>query len=59
MENTLVKAAQERNYTEFSSDTKEILAQKVANKLKEQGYFDQLNQAQAKEVNEAEETYKD
>ncbi len=54
MENTieLVQNAQDRQFTEFDSKTKEILAQKVAAAMDAKGYFDRLNNA--KNVTEGE-----
>ncbi len=42
----LIEQAQEKQYTDFDSGTKEMLTQKVAQKLQEGLYFDKLNQAQ-------------
>ena len=43
---TLVQNAGNREYTEFDSNTKDILSQKVADKMQEKGYFDRLDNAQ-------------
>ena len=42
---TLVRQAIDKKYSDFDNSTKEILAQKVAAKLADTGYFDRLNQA--------------
>jgi len=42
---SIVDYAQEKKYSDFDSGTKEILKQKVAQKLAERGYFTRLNQA--------------
>ena len=49
----LVKNAQQREYTQFDLNTKDILAQKVAQKMQETGYIDRLDQAQNKNTNES------
>ena len=55
METTdLVQQAQDREYTNFDATAKEILAQKVAQALDQQGYFDRLAQAQNEESQENE-----
>ncbi len=41
----LIKNAQEKNYIDFSKQTKETLQQKVAEKLAEKKYFKKLDQA--------------
>ena len=41
----LVQQAIDKKYSDFDRSTKDILAQKVAAKLDEKGYFDRLNQA--------------
>jgi hypothetical protein len=43
--NTLIKSAQDQRYTEFEPKVKEILKQKVSEKISEHGYFDRLDQA--------------
>ena len=54
METTdLVQNAQKREYTAFDASTKEILKQKVAEKMQEQGYFDRLDKAQNVEIKES------
>ncbi len=55
----LIQQAQDKKYTDFEAATKDILGQKVAQKLKDNGYFDRLDTA--KGINEAEEkgTYKE
>ena len=37
--------AKENNYLDFKEKAKELLAQKVAQKLAEKGYFDKMDQA--------------
>lgn len=44
MEN-LIKTAEDKKYTEFESEAKSILQNKVANALQNKGYFDRLNVA--------------
>ncbi len=41
----LIKSTQEKKFTEFEPQVKEILIQKVAEKLNQKGYFDRLDQA--------------
>ncbi len=53
MEN-LIKTAQDKKYTEFEAQAKEILTKKVATAMQKQGYFDRLNAASgADKVNES------
>jgi len=41
----LVDQAVNKRYSDFDSTTKDILNQKVADKLSEKGYFERLDQA--------------
>ena len=41
----LIGNAQQREFTAFDAATKEMLSQKVAEKLQEKGYFDRLDHA--------------
>ena len=41
----LIKATQEKKFTEFEPRVKEILKQKVAERLQQQGFFARLDQA--------------
>ena len=41
----LVQQAQDKKYVDFDKTTKDILAQKVAQKLDQDGYFKKLDQA--------------
>ena len=42
---TIVQTAQDKKYSDFDKATRDILAQKVATKLADEGYFDRLNNA--------------
>ena len=53
----LIKNAQNREYTEFDTRAKELLAKKVAEKLSQKGYFDRLDQA--KGIQKVEESQED
>ena len=46
MTNDLIQSAIDKKYSDFDQKTREILQQKVAQKLADTGYFDRLKQAQ-------------
>lgn len=48
----LVKQAQDREFTDFSDATKEILKQRVQQKLQEKGYIDRLAAARLEKNSE-------
>ena len=42
---TLVKSAQNKEYSNFADQARDTLLRKVHDKLEDRGYFDRLNQA--------------
>lgn len=62
MEN-LIKTAQDKKYTEFEVEAKNVLEQKVAQALQDKGYFDRLDTAKGGQISESElnekESYKE